>query len=116
MVSARMLRNYTSPPSPFCVIESPFHVFTQSVVKNDYKWRENIVSVTSGVTDIKEAASNTYKCTLIHSAKCVSRDSSVMPAPIDLKFSVCVPYTIAQPSRGFAKKYIRHLHNDILLT
>ena len=54
-------RNFTSYPPPACVIALSFDVFPQSVVIFDYKWRENVVTVTCDVIDFKGAASNTYK-------------------------------------------------------
>ena len=51
----QILRNYTSYPPPFSAVGSPYDVSPQSVVIFYYKWRENVVSVTGDVIDIKGA-------------------------------------------------------------
>ena len=54
---------YNAPlPSPGSVIGGPFHVFPPSVAQMGYQWRENVVTVTGDVIDIKGAASNVYRC------------------------------------------------------
>ena len=50
-----MLRYTTSHTPPLSVVGFPFDVFPQSVVIFDYRWRENVVSVTSDVIDFKGA-------------------------------------------------------------
>ncbi len=49
---------FASNPPPLWCMWSSFDVFPQSVADFCYRWRENVVSVTSDVIDIKGAASN----------------------------------------------------------
>ncbi len=53
--------NFASSLPPLWCMWSSFHVFPHPVADFCYEWRENIVSVTSDVIEIKGAASNTYK-------------------------------------------------------
>ncbi len=45
LILARLLTIFVSPPPLLCVIGPSFDIFPQSVVKIDYRWRENDVTL-----------------------------------------------------------------------